>query len=120
MNKFNTLVESLLLDMTDGDPHGLSDLADDKKLVEYLYSIDKLTKAEKKRKDSIFSRYDKYYNDGKYVPVFDTTGRPFSKFDPPEQREYALDRSLADFIKTISAKYKKKIDLEDFTKWKES
>ncbi len=78
-------------------------------LLSWMYDKDILTKAEKNKKDSIFNRYYRYYNDGDFP-----RGIKVSKYDTKAAIETALEDMLEIFIRRILSKYWKKIDRKEF------
>lgn len=82
------------------------------KLLAWMYDKDILTKSEKAKKDTIFSAYYRYYNDGDMPAALKLQG--MSKYSLDTEKETALEKYLEDFIKTILAKYLPKVNRAEF------
>lgn len=81
-------------------------------LLAWMYDKDILNKTEKKKKDSLFHQYYRYYNDGDFPRVLSSRG--VSKFADKGVIERALEDQLEDFIKIILSKYMSKVDRTEF------
>lgn len=80
-------------------------------LLAWMYDKDILNKGEKAKKDSIFRKYYRYYNDGDFPKgVKDENGETIYKGMNPDYVENALENQLDEFIKKILSKYFNKID----------
>lgn len=82
------------------------------KLMAWMYGKDILNKGEKAKKDSIFSQYYRYYNDGDFPRALAKMG--VSKYDDKETIQTALEQYLENFTKYILGKYFGKFDRMEF------
>jgi hypothetical protein len=76
----------------------------------WLYDKDILSKGEKKRKDIVFYRYYRYYNDGDFPRGL----KGVSSSSTKEQIERALENSIEEFMRDILKKYLPKVDRSEF------
>ena len=90
-------------------------------LLSWLYDKNILNKTDKNKKDVIFNRYYRYYNDGdvprgkKYPPV--PTGIPLNRNSKAAKKiEQILEEEVTEFIKATLKKYSKKYNRKDFRK----
>lgn len=81
-------------------------------LFSWMYDRNILTATEKKKKDTVFRQYYRYYNDGDYPAGLKTSG--VSKWDGKAKVEAALEEYLEKFVKEILTKYLPKIDRTEF------
>ena len=77
-------------------------------LLSWMYEKDILNKGEKAKKDSLFRKYYRFYNDGDNPRGKNYNGK--SQYELPE----ILETELEDFIKKILSKYMSKIDRKGF------
>lgn len=82
------------------------------KLLAWMYDKDILTATDKKKKDSVFRQYYRYYNDGDMPAALKKRG--ISKWSGRESIEKALEEYLEEFIKEMLAKYLPKADRTEF------
>lgn len=75
-------------------------------LLSWMYDKDILNKGEKAKKDSLFRKYYRFYNDGDIPRGM--------KIKPKDQVALMLEEEIEEFIKTILSKYTSKIDRKDF------
>lgn len=78
------------------------------KLLAWMYDKDILSKGDKKRKDSIFNAYYRYYNDGDFPRILSTRG--FNKYQDQTKIETALENIIDEFFKEMLTKYLPKVD----------
>jgi len=96
-------------------------------LLSWMYDKGILTQTEKKKKDSLFHKYYRYYNDGDFPRGLKNTSakdyetaKYYRKYDPSkaketeEQIELELEEQLEAFIKKILTKYLPKINRKEF------
>lgn len=79
-------------------------------LFSWLYDKDILTATDKKKKDSMFNKYYRYYNDGDFPRGL----KDLTRWDHPDDIALALEKQVEDFIKYVLAKYVGKYDRNEF------
>lgn len=93
-------------------------------LIAWMYDKNILTASDKKKKDSLFHKYYRYYNDGDFPRGIKTvdanqyrwsrTGSSSWKKEIEDKIEYELEQQLENFISYILSKYLPRIDRKDF------
>ena len=76
-------------------------------LLSWMYDEGILTKTDMNKKDSLFHKYYRYYNDGD-MP------RGVSKYGTKADMELELEQQVTDFMKKILSKYAGKYDRQQF------
>lgn len=79
-------------------------------LFSWLYDKDILTQTDKNKKDSLFRKYYRYYNDGD----FPRGVKGVTRWDHPTDIAKALEDQAEEFIKYVLAKYVGRYDRNDF------
>jgi hypothetical protein len=78
----------------------------------WMYENDILNKTEKAKKDTIFSQYYRYYNDGDFPRSLASKG--LNKYSNEKDIELGLETLIEDFIKSILSKYSGKYNRTEF------
>lgn len=81
-------------------------------ILSWMYDQNILTATEKKKKDSVFRQYYRYYNDGDFPTALKVKG--ISKWSGEKVVETALEKYLETFIKEMLAKYLPKVNRREF------
>lgn len=76
-------------------------------LFSWLYDKDILTQPDKNKKDSLFRKYYRYYNDGDFP-------RGVTRWDHPTDIAKSLEYQAEEFITYVLAKYVGRYDRNDF------
>lgn len=87
-------------------------------LMSWMYDEDILSKGEKKKKDSLFRQYYRWYNDGDLPSLARSLGiskgMVYNGSWAEGKIEEALEEKVTEFIKSILTKYAGKIDRQQF------
>lgn len=81
-------------------------------ILSWMYDQNILTATEKKKKDSVFRQYYRYYNDGDFPTALKVKG--ISKRSGEKVVETELEKYLETFIKEMLAKYLPKVNRREF------
>ena len=81
-------------------------------LFSWMYEKDILTKTDKNEKDKIFRGYYRYYNDGDFPRILNSSG--VNQCSGDQAIEEALEERIETFMKTILKKYSGKYNRKDF------
>jgi len=85
------------------------------KLLAWMYDNDILNKGEKNKKDTLFNKYYRYYNDGDFPKgLKDKDGNAVYKGMQGKYVEEALEYQLEEYMKKVLSKYSSKIDKVKF------
>jgi len=89
-------------------------------LLSWMYDKNIMTAGEKKKKDSLFNQYYRWYNDGDLPRGFGEYRNTKSKYSHSypqsvnDRVEKHIEKEIEDFIKKILGKYSGKIDRGNF------
>ena len=81
-------------------------------ILGWMYDKNILSAGDKKKKDSVFRQYYRYYNDGDMPAALKVKG--ISKWDGSNKVETELEKYLETFIKEMLSKYMSKVNRTEF------